>query len=144
VNRFLVLNGPNLDQLGTRETEIYGTETLAGITAMLDELAGELGVTLEHFQSNHEGELVERIHAAAQSGCQGALVNAGGYTHTSVAIRDALLATSLPFVEVHLSNLARRESFRQTSLLADLAIGVVHGFGPVGYELGLRGLLHRM
>ena len=86
MNRFLVLNGPNLDWLGTREPEVYGTETLAGLTALLDEVAGELGVELDHFQSNHEGELVERIHAAARSGCRGALVNAGGYTHTSVWI----------------------------------------------------------
>jgi 3-dehydroquinate dehydratase-2 len=141
VKRILVLQGPNLDWLGTREVEVYGTRTLAHLTAELDAFAATLGLTLEHFQSNVEGELIERVHAASRSGCAGALVNAAGYTHTSVALRDAFLATSLPFVEVHLSNLARREPFRQTSLLADLAVGVVYGFGPVGYELGLRGLV---
>jgi 3-dehydroquinate dehydratase-2 len=142
--RILVLHGPNLDLLGTREPEVYGTETLAAIGARLDAAARDLGVELEHFQSNHEGELVERIHAAARSGCRGAVINAGGYTHTSVAIRDALLATALPFVEVHLSNLTRREPFRHTSLLADISVGVVLGFGPSGYELGLRGLVRGM
>ena len=144
MKRVLVLQGPNLDWLGTREPEIYGSETLAGITARLEVAARGLGVELEHFQSNHEGELVERIHAASRRGCLGAVINAGGYTHTSVAIRDALLATALPFVEVHLSNVARREPFRHTSLLADIAVGVVYGFGPSGYELGLRGLVDRM
>ena len=122
MKRVLVLQGPNLDWLGTREVEVYGTDTLVSLTVRLDAFAATIGVTLEHFQSNVEGELVERVHAAARSGCSGAVVNAAGYTHTSVALRDAFLATSLPFVEVHLSNVARREPFRQTSLLADLAV----------------------
>lgn len=144
IRRVLVLNGPNLDLLGAREPEVYGRTTLAEIAARLDALAASLGVALDHFQSAHEGALVERVHAAARAGAVGAVVNAGGYTHTSVALRDALLGVALPFVEVHLSNPAARESFRHTSLLADVAVGVVQGFGPDSYELGLRGLLARV
>lgn len=140
----LVLQGPNLDLLGTREPEIYGRETLAGLQARLDRLARELNVTLVHAQSAHEGVLIERVHAAWRDGAIGAVVNAAAYSHTSIALRDAFLATRLPFVEVHLSNPRAREVFRHTSLLADLAVGVVEGFGPVGYELALRGLVARV
>jgi 3-dehydroquinate dehydratase-2 len=137
----LVLQGPNLDLLGTREPDVYGTTTLADIQARLDVVAAELGVRLEHFQSAHEGALVERVHDAAKAGAVGAIVNAAAYTHTSVALRDAFLATRLPFVEVHLSNVFAREKFRHESLLADVAVGLVCGLGPIGYELALRGLL---
>jgi 3-dehydroquinate dehydratase-2 len=107
-------------------------------------VAQELGVRLTAFQSNSEGALVDRVHAAADSGVRGALVNAGAYTHTSVALRDAFLATDLDFVEVHLSNVYAREAFRHRSLLSDVAAGVVVGFGPQSYELGLRGLLSKV
>lgn len=139
--RLLVLHGPNLDLLGTREPGIYGAETLAQITDRLDRLAAELGVSLTHFQSNHEGQLVDRVRDASREGVAGAVVNAAAYTHTSIALRDAFLATGLPFVEVHLSNVAKREAFRQRSYLSDVAIGLVQGFGPQSYELGLRGLV---
>jgi len=137
--RILVLHGPNLNLLGTRETETYGTETLEDITAQLDRIAGELGVQLEHYQSNSEGALVDRVQAAA--GLDGALLNPGAYTHTSVALRDAVAGVNLAFVEVHLSNIHGREEFRRTSLLSDLAVGVVVGFGAASYSLGLRGLV---
>ena len=137
----LVLNGPNLDLLGVREPETYGTGTLSELAASLDRVAAELSVDLEHFQANGEGALVDRVHEAWRSGVSGLLVNAGAYTHTSIALRDALLAVQLPFVEIHLSNVWRRESFRHHSLLADVAIGVVAGLGPAGYELALRGLV---
>jgi 3-dehydroquinate dehydratase-2 len=140
--RILVLHGPNLNLLGTRETEIYGSRTLASITDELDALAVELQVELEHFQSNSEGELVDRVQAAAS--LDGALLNPGAYTHTSVALRDAVAAVELAFVEVHLSNIHARESFRRTSLLSDLAIGQVVGFGPSSYTLGLRALVESL
>ncbi|MCA9493080.1 MAG: type II 3-dehydroquinate dehydratase [Myxococcales bacterium] len=140
----LVLQGPNLDLLGTREPERYGHETLASLTARLDAVAGELGVALRHVQSNHEGALLDAIRDATRDGAVGAVVNAAAYTHTSIALRDALLATRLPFVEVHLSNVHAREPFRHHSLLADIALGQVTGLGAVGYELALRGLLDRL
>jgi 3-dehydroquinate dehydratase-2 len=137
VSLILVLHGPNLNLLGEREPEIYGHTTLAEIDRQLAALAGELGVALESFQSNHEGELVDRIQAAR--GRIGAIVvNAGGYTHTSVALRDALAASGVPVVEVHLSNVHRRESFRHHSLIAGVATGQILGFGVDSYLLGLR------
>ena len=140
----LVLQGPNLNLLGQRQPDIYGSATLSDVQRSLDAAAGTLGVSLEHFQSNVEGELVEKIQDASKDGYAGALINAAGYTHTSVAIRDALLATSLPFVEVHISCISAREAYRHTSLLSDLAQGVVMGFGVSGYELGLRGLIQQL
>ncbi len=140
IPEILVLQGPNLDLLGTREPEIYGTTTLADIESELDALADVLGCRLRHVQSNHEGALVDAVRLAWQEGVVGALVNAAAFTHTSVAIRDVLSATELPFVEVHLSNTAAREAFRHRSLIADLASGVVMGFGAESYRLGLRGL----
>ena len=137
----LVVHGPNLNTLGSREPGIYGSVPLAEIDRRLGALGAELGAVVRSFQSNHEGALVDRIQDEGTAGVAGFLVNAGGLTHTSVALRDALLAVGRPFVEVHLSNVARREPFRHTSFLSDVAVGVVHGFGPASYELGLRGLL---
>lgn len=137
----LVLNGPNLDRLGVREPELYGTETLEQIVERVRTRAAEVGVQIRHVQTSHEGAMIEAVHQAARDGAIGAIVNAAGYTHTSVVLRDALLACALPFVEVHLSNVWARERFRHRSLLSDIAVGVVAGFGPVGYELALMGLL---
>ena len=138
--RIAVLHGPNLRLLGRREPEVYGTTTLEEVDAALQELADELRVELECFQSNHEGELLDFVETAAER-VAGFLVNAGAFTHTSVALRDALTGVGLPFVEVHLSNTAGREPFRHRSYLAPVAGGVVYGFGPSSYLLGLRGLL---
>jgi 3-dehydroquinate dehydratase-2 len=135
--RILVVHGPNLNLVGTREPAIYGHATLARIDAQLQQLATELGVTVETFQSNSEGALVDRIQAARGSAAA-IVINAGAYTHTSVAIRDALLAVDLPVVEVHLSNTYKREAFRHHSLIADVAVGQVVGFGADSYLLGLR------
>ncbi|MFM7362172.1 MAG: type II 3-dehydroquinate dehydratase [Cyanobium sp.] len=142
----LVLHGPNLNLLGSREPGLYGNRTLVDIDASLSERARALGVGIDCFQSNHEGALVERIHqAGASTGggwYDGILINAGAYTHTSIAIRDALLAVSIPFVEGHLSNVHAREPFRRHSTLADRAVGVICGFGPLSYTLALDGLVH--
>jgi 3-dehydroquinate dehydratase-2 len=135
--RVLILHGPNLNLVGTREPGIYGRESLAEIDRRLRGLAGELGVALETFQSNSEGKLVDRIQAARDS-ADAIVINAGAYTHTSVAIRDALLATELPVIEVHLSNTYKREAFRHRSLIADIAVGQIAGFGAESYLLGLR------
>jgi 3-dehydroquinate dehydratase-2 len=137
----LVLNGPNLNLLGTREPEVYGRVTLADIDRELAELAGEFGVTVESFQSNHEGALIDRIHQAARAGTAGILINPGAYTHTSIALRDAIAAVALPVVEVHLSNIHARESFRRRSHIAPVAIAQIAGFGAAGYGLALRGLV---
>lgn len=136
--RILVLHGPNLNLLGSREPDIYGRATLADIDARLRVLAEELGVEVEARQSNHEGELVTWVQEAGPRGFRAVVVNAGAYTHTSVALRDALAASGLPVVEVHLSNIHRREEFRRTSLIADIAAGQVAGFGPQSYLLALR------
>jgi 3-dehydroquinate dehydratase-2 len=138
--RVLLLNGPNLNLLGRREPGLYGASTLAEIEADLSRHAQEQGVSLSCFQSNHEGALVDRIHEAAGD-CDGILINAGALTHTSVALRDALLAVAIPFVELHLSNVHAREPFRHHSHLVDKAIGVVSGFGPTSYRLALEGLV---
>jgi 3-dehydroquinate dehydratase-2 len=138
--RVLLLNGPNLNLLGLREPGLYGAQTLAQIEAALAERAGALGVELECFQSNHQGALVDRIHAA-RTAADGILINAGAYTHTSIALRDALLGVAIPFVELHLSNTHAREPFRHHSFLADRAVGVICGFGPTSYSLALEGLV---
>lgn len=138
-----VLNGPNLNLLGVREPERYGTRTLAQIEAAVRARAGALGVEVSWFQSNLEGELVDAIQAW-RGRADGALVNAAGYTHTSVALRDALLAVRVPFVEVHLTNPSGREEFRRASLLSDIALGVVAGFGEDSYLLGLDALVHAL
>lgn len=134
----LVLHGPNLNLLGTREPHIYGSLTLPQINERLELLAGELGAKLTAWQSNHEGALVDRIQAARQDGTDFIIINAAAYTHTSVAIRDALAGVAIPFIEVHLSNLYKREPFRHHSYLSDLAIGLISGLGADGYEAALR------
>lgn len=135
-----VVHGPNLRLLGRREPRLYGTATLDDVNRELEALARDLGVEVESFQSNHEGELLDFVEGAADR-VRGFVVNAGALTHTSVALRDALVGVGLPFVEVHLSNTAAREDFRQASYLAPVARGVVFGFGLRSYLLGLRGLV---
>jgi 3-dehydroquinate dehydratase-2 len=142
--KIAVLHGPNLRLLGRREPEVYGRATLADIDARLREAAAELGVELTTFQSNHEGGLLDALEGYMDEGVDGFLVNPGGLTHTSVALRDGLAGTGRPFVEVHLSNTAAREPFRHRSFLAPLAAGVVYGFGADSYLLGLRGLVARL
>ena len=138
--RIGILHGPNLNTLGRREPEVYGSMTLAEIDGIIAEAAGASGVEVVLFQSNLEGALVDWIQAEAAQ-VAGWVVNAAGFTHTSVALRDALVASDRPFVEVHISNVFAREDFRHRSVLADAAVGVVTGFGPQSYVLGLRGLL---
>ena len=139
----LLLNGPNLNLLGQREPGIYGSGTLASIEDGLRQEAAAAGAELDCFQSNFEGALVERIHRAMGTS-QGILINAGAYTHTSIALRDALLGVAIPYVELHLSNTHARESFRHHSYLADRAVGVVSGFGALSYSLALQGLIHHL
>ncbi|UVT17391.1 MAG: type II 3-dehydroquinate dehydratase [Nitrospira sp.] len=141
--RILVLHGPNLNLLGNREESIYGTTTLAEIDASLVKLGGELGAELVIRQSNLEGELVTWIQEGRR-GYQGVIINPAAYTHTSIAIRDALAAVDLPTVEVHLSNIYRREDFRRHSYVSGVALGQVSGFGPAGYLLALRGLCEHL
>jgi 3-dehydroquinate dehydratase-2 len=141
--RVAVIHGPNLRLLGRREPEVYGTDTLDDIEAAISGLAAELGAEVEFFQSNHEGRILDFVDEASGR-VDGFLINPGALTHTSVALRDALLGVDRPFVEVHLSNTAGREPFRRHSYLSDVAAGVVFGFGPESYLLGLRGLLRAL
>ncbi len=141
--KILVINGPNLNLLGMREPGIYGSETLESINAELGRLAVTLAVEVEFFQSNHEGAIVDAIHRAVGS-CQGIIINPAAYTHTSVAIRDAIAAAGLPAVEVHLSNVYKREEFRHRSLTAPVVLGQIAGFGAAGYDLALRGLVRHL
>ncbi|WP_205665095.1 type II 3-dehydroquinate dehydratase [Aquabacterium tepidiphilum] len=134
----LLLNGPNLNLLGTREPAVYGATTLADVERMVREDGERLGVPVDCFQSNHEGALVDRIHAARSEGVDFILINPGAYTHTSVAIRDALAGVAIPFVEIHISNVHRREAFRHHSYLSDVAEGVIVGLGVQGYRLALQ------
>jgi len=136
--RILVLHGPNLNLLGTREPEVYGTLALADINQRLETLANARGAHLSIHQSNHEGVLVDRIQEAGRDGTEYIIINAAAYTHTSVAIRDALSAVDIPFVEVHLSNVYKREEFRHHSYLSDTAQGVIAGLGAFGYEAALQ------
>lgn len=139
----LVLNGPNLNLLGTREPQVYGSTTLDEINAELVALAAKAGARLECFQSNHEGALIDRIHAARLDGTEFVIINPGALTHTSVAIRDALAGVAMPFVELHLSNVHKREPFRHHSYLSDIAVGVICGLGVHGYRLALDYALSR-
>ena len=140
----LVLHGPNLNLLGTREPEHYGSSTLADIDARLKALGQELGVTVETFQSNAEHELVGRVQGAPAAGVKFIIINPAAFTHTSVALRDALAAVRIPFIEVHLSNVHAREPFRHKSYLSDIAVGIIAGLGPIGYELALRAAADRL
>jgi 3-dehydroquinate dehydratase-2 len=142
--RILVLNGPNLNQLGTREPAIYGSDTLVMIVSRLGQLAAARGATLTAFQSNAEHELIEKVHAAKASGTDAIVINAGAWTHTSIALRDALAAAAIPFYEVHISNVYAREPFRHHSYLSALAAGIIVGCGPIGYELALEAALRRL
>ena len=139
----LVLHGPNLNLLGTREPEIYGRETLATINRRLATSARAASARLQAYQSNHEGELIDRVQRAGREGVAFIIINPAGYTHTSVALRDALAAVRIPFVEVHLSNIHAREQFRRQSLLAEIAVGTICGLGNRGYDLALAYALSR-
>jgi 3-dehydroquinate dehydratase-2 len=143
-SKLLVLHGPNLNLLGTREPNHYGSSTLAEINLALAHRAEVAGVHLEAFQSNHEGALIERVHAAREQGIRYLIINPAAYTHTSIALRDAIAGTGIPFVEVHLSNVHAREPFRRHSYFSDLAIGVITGLGSEGYLLALEYLLSRL
>lgn len=134
----LVLNGPNLNLLGTREPQVYGHTTLAMVEAELQQIATTAGAQLQCFQSNFEGELIDRIHAARSDGTEFIVINPGGLTHTSVALRDALAGVALPFIELHITNVHRREAFRHHSFLSEIALGVICGLGVDGYRLALQ------
>ena len=136
--KILVLNGPNLNLLGTREPEHYGNKNLADIISDVEQLAKSFNHEISHLQSNVEHELVERIHSAQDDGTKFIIINPAAFTHTSVAIRDALSGVKIPFIELHLSNVHAREEFRKQSYFSDIAVGVISGLGPAGYELALR------
>ncbi len=142
--QLLLLNGPNLNLLGRREPHLYGPDTLAAIEKHLKTQAQAMGHELDAFQSNHEGELIDRIQKAAADGIAAIIFNPGGYTHTSIALRDALLAVALPFIEVHISNPYRREHFRRHSYFTDIAVGCISGCGALGYELALIAAVRRL
>jgi 3-dehydroquinate dehydratase-2 len=139
--KILVMNGPNLQLLGRRKAEFYGTRTLPEIEVMLQAVAAELGVEMEFMQSNHEGVLVDRVAEAITGGVDGIVINPAAYTHTSIALRDALEAARIPAVEVHLSNVASRDEFRKVSLTAPMCIGQISGLGADGYEWAMRALV---
>jgi 3-dehydroquinate dehydratase-2 len=141
--RILVINGPNLNLLGKREPEIYGHQTLDDINIQLDQQGQSLGVELEHFQSNHEGAIVDRIHQA-MGVVDFIIINPGAFTHTSVALRDALLGVAIPFIEIHLSNVHAREPFRHHSYLSDQAVGVICGLGSQGYQFALNAAVNQL
>lgn len=144
MSHLLLINGPNLNLLGTREPGIYGSTTLADIEAELTRSAQALGHQLSCYQNNHEGQLVDRVQQARTEGVKFIIINAGAYTHTSVALRDALAAVGIPFIEVHISNVYARESFRHHSHLSALAAGVIVGCGPLGYGLALQAAHHKL
>ncbi|WP_114639563.1 type II 3-dehydroquinate dehydratase [Polynucleobacter necessarius] len=140
----LVIQGPNLNLLGTREPEVYGKTTMQDIHNRLGELANAQSVELDTYQSNHEGELIDRIQQAKKDGVNFIIINPGAFTHTSVALRDALAGVAIPFTEVHLSNIHQREEFRRHSYLSDIATGVICGLGAIGYELALQAAIARL
>ena len=140
----LVLHGPNLNLLGTREPAVYGSTTLEQINANLVEIAAKAGHKLDSYQSNHEGALIDRIHAARLDGTRFVIINPGGFTHTSVALRDALAGVALPFIEVHLSNVHKREPFRHHSYFSDVAVAVIAGLGADGYRYALDAAIGRL
>lgn len=140
----LVINGPNLNTLGTREPEVYGTTTLADIEAGVVAQGAVAGLSVATFQSNHEGDIVDRLHAARGEGVRFVIINPGAFTHTSVAIRDAFAAVEIPFCEVHISNVHAREEFRKHSYLSDLAVGVLTGFGAYGYTMAMDFVIGRL
>jgi len=140
----LVIQGPNLNLLGTREPEVYGKTTLEDIHTMLGMIAKSHSVDLSTFQSNHEGELIDRVQKAKQDGVDFIIINPGAFTHTSVALRDALSGVAIPFTEIHLSNIHQREEFRKHSYLSDIATGVICGLGAIGYELALQAAIARL
>lgn len=142
--KLLILNGPNLNLLGQRERQIYGDKSLDEIIADCRQFAASCGFEVTHMQANAEHELLERIHAAAGDGTGGVVFNPAAFTHTSIALRDALLAVGLPFVEVHLSQPQAREAFRQRSYFSDIAVGTIAGFGADGYVLGLQALINHL
>lgn len=142
--RILVLNGPNLNLLGEREPEIYGRDTLDDINGRLRQAAGPAGVEVLSFQSNAEAALIDRLHTARTEDVRFIIINPGAFTHTSIALRDALLAVKIPFIEVHLSNVHAREEFRRHSFLSDIAVGVIAGLGAQGYEFALQAALRHI
>ena len=142
--KILLLNGPNLNLLGTREPQVYGHETLADVETMVAKAAADRGASVECFQSNHEGALIDRIHAARLDGTDWMVINPGGLTHTSVALRDAFAGVALPFYEVHVSNVHRREAFRHHSYLSEIASGVIVGFGVAGYVMAIHAALDKL
>jgi 3-dehydroquinate dehydratase II len=144
MHKIVVIHGPNLNLLGTREPAVYGHETLDDIDRQLIDLGAELGAEVATFQSNHEGALIDRIHKARIDGVAGILINPGGFTHTSVALRDALSAVAIPTIEVHLSNVHAREEFRRHSYISGVVLGQICGLGAQGYLLALRGLLGKL
>lgn len=144
MHKILLLNGPNLNLLGTRETDVYGEDTLDSIVARLAELAIELNVGFASMQSNSEGELIDAIQGAKQDGVDFIMINPGAFTHTSIALRDAFSGVEIPFIELHLSNIHARESFRHHSYLSDLAVGTVAGFGALSYELAMRAAVNHL
>ena len=144
MTQILLLNGPNLNLLGTREPQVYGRETLADVEAMVKAIGAARGAAIDCFQRNHEGALIDRIHAARLDGTGWIVVNPGGLTHTSVALRDALAGVAIPFTEVHVSNVHKREAFRHHSFLSEIAAGVIVGFGVAGYAMALNAALDRL
>jgi 3-dehydroquinate dehydratase II len=142
--RILLLNGPNLNLLGTREPAVYGTATLLDIETKLKGQCHSLGHELDCLQSNAEHELIGKIHAAKRDGSAFIIINPGAFTHTSIALRDAFLSVSIPFIEIHLSNVFAREAFRHHSYLSDIAVGCIYGLGPIGYELALQAAVARL
>ncbi len=144
MTRILIINGPNLNLLGKRQPEVYGHTTLSDIETMCQEKVANSDVSLTFFQSNHEGAIIDTIHAAMENGTDGIIINAGAYTHTSVAIMDAVASVSLPTIELHLSNIHAREEFRHTSYLARVAVGQICGFGAYGYICAIDALRHHV